>query len=98
MRNGQITNAGNGAMSTVPVELVGTSTNRARLQITIDAGVGYVIDKANAAAASGYIVTPEAPFVMDITTHGDMINHSWWGSADTDARRFGVIEILEIPR
>lgn len=94
MRSGNVFQRG-GAVATAPIELVGPSMTRARLQITIDAGVGYLTDFSNAAVGVGYIVTPDSPFIVDVETHGDMIHHPWYGSADNAARLFGVLELME---
>lgn len=82
-----------GAVATAPVLLMGPSPNRQRLAISIDAGTGYVTTSQGTAAGVGFVVTNSAPLVLDYDDWGEIVRAGWYGSADTNARKFGVIDV-----
>ncbi len=82
-----------GALATAPVQLIGPSPNRQLLVISIDAGVGYVSTSQGLAAAVGFPLTSSTPLTMTYTDFGEVIRAAWYGSADTSARKFGIIDV-----
>lgn len=81
-----------GAVATAPVALCEPSSSRMVLAISIDAGTGYVSTSQGAAAGVGFTITSSSPLVMDYETWGEIVRMAWYGSADTNARKFGVID------
>jgi hypothetical protein len=80
---------------TTPVELVGASSTRLTLSVTIDSGIGYVTDVQGAGPGVGIVVTPSAPLHLHYRDYGDVVRHRWLGSSSLNTSLFGVLETHE---
>lgn len=82
-----------GGLAVTPVvQLVGASDKRLSLSVSIDSGVGYITDRPQAGPGTGFVVTPSAPVHLRYADYGDIVRHSWFGSASVNTALFGVLE------
>lgn len=83
-----------GVTAVALTQLVGRGQSRVLLQITCDSGVMFVTDNPGAAAQTGYPVTPQAPLILRVEEHGDLVTHDFYGSSGSLSINAGTIEVF----